>query len=149
MKKDNKNEMILDVIDRMGNNLIDMRNDRKYEIEKIDEFIKKMTKVYRYVEDTQESLRKAGHLQKKVVLMGCEISNLNDTIKKYQKALELAADSFAHEFSCGAKCPNFRDEVSSGEYGEISPEECKESLVMHWKRLAGIGVIDPARIVKD
>lgn len=90
MKKNNKNEMMIDVISNMGRNLVDMRNDRKYEIEKIDEFIKKLTKVYRYVEDAEESLRKAKDLQKKVVLMECEISNLNDTIKKYQKALELA-----------------------------------------------------------
>ena len=57
MKKNNKNEMMIDVISNMGRNLVDMRNDRKYEIEKIDEFIKKLTKVYRYVEDAEESLR--------------------------------------------------------------------------------------------
>ena len=89
MKKDNPNEMILDVIGRMGSNLADMRTDRKHEIAKIDEFIKKLTKVYRYIEDTQESLRKAGHLQKKVVLMGCEINNLNDTIQSIRKPLSL------------------------------------------------------------
>ena len=69
MKKNNKNEMMIDVISNMGRNLVDMRNDRKYEIEKIDDFIKKLTKVYRYVENTEESLRKAKDLQKKVVLM--------------------------------------------------------------------------------
>lgn len=148
MKKNNKNEMMIDVISNMGRNLVDMRNDRKYEIEKIDEFIKKLTKVYRYVEDAEESLRKAKDLQKKVVLMECEISNLNDTIKQYQKALELAAHDFAKQFDCNEKCPNFKEEVFNKKYGDISLEECKKSLINNWEHSAGIGVIDPARIVK-
>lgn len=145
MKKDNKNEMILDVIGRMGSNLVDMRNDRKYEIEKIDEFIKKLTKVYRYVEDTQESLRKAGRLQKKVVLMGCEINNLNDTIQKYQKALELAVYDKVLVPNCCNSCP-FESDCDKENTTAI---DCRAKFMDRWKRSAGIGVIDPARIVKD
>lgn len=134
MKKDNKNEMILDVIGRMGSNLIDMRNDRKYEIEKIDEFIKKLTKVYRYVEDTQESLRKAGHLQKKVVLMGCEINSLNDTIKKYQEALELAVFDAVIMLAQGNTCP-FEDNCDKE---HMTASECKEKFMHRWKSEAGL-----------
>lgn len=144
MKKNNKNEMMIDVISNMGRNLVDMRNDRKYEIEKIDDFIKKLTKVYRYVENTEESLRKAKDLQKKVVLMECEISNLNDTIKKYQKALELAVfDATIMLCRCNT-CP-FENDCDKE---HITASECKEKFMHKWKTLAGIGVIDPARIVK-
>lgn len=144
MKKDMKNEMMIDVIGRMGSNLIDMRNDRKHEIEQIDEFIKKMTKVYRYVEYAEESLHKAGHLQKKVVLMGCEIKELNDTIEKYQKALEMAAYDKVIVPDCCSFCPS----ESDCDKGNTSAIDCRAKFMDRWKKSAGIGVIDPARIVK-
>lgn len=144
MKKNNKNEMMIDVISNMGRNLIDMRNDRKYEIEKIDEFIKKLTKVYRYVEDAEESLRKAKDLQKKVVLMECEISNLNDTIKKYQKALELAVYDKVLAPGCCSFCPS----ESDCDKENTTAIDCRAKFMDKWKTSAGIGVIDPARIVK-
>lgn len=144
MNKNNKNEMMIDVISNMGRNLVDMRNDRKYEIEKIDEFIKKLTKVYRYVEDAEESLRKAKDLQKKVVLMGCEISNLNDTIKKYQKALELAVYDKVFAPGCCSFCPS----ESDCDKENTTAIDCRAKFMDRWKTSAGIGVIDPARIVK-
>lgn len=144
MNKNNKNEMMIDVISNMGRNLVDMRNDRKYEIEKIDEFIKKLTKVYRYVEDAEESLRKAKDLQKKVVLMGCEISNLNDTIQKYQKALELAV----YDKVCSPGCCSFCPSESDCDKENARAIDCRAKFMDRWKTSAGIGVIDPARIVK-
>lgn len=89
------------------------------------------------------------HLSGGIIQMSDAMDKQNDLIKKYQKALELAADSFAHEFSCGVECPNCKDEISNGKYGKIGLEDCKKSLVNNWKRSAGIGVINPARIVKD
>lgn len=134
MKKDMKNEMMLDVIGRMGSNLIDMRNDRKHEIEQIDEFIKKLTRVYRYVEDAEESLHKAGHLQKKVVLMGCEISNLNDTIQKYQKALELAVYDKVLVPGCCNSCPF----ESNCDKENTTVIDCRKKFMHRWKSMAGL-----------
>lgn len=84
------------------------------------------------------------HLSSGILRMGDAMDKQNDTIKQYQKALELAVYDKVFAPGCCSFCPS----ESDCDKAKTTAVNCKAKFMDKWKTSAGIGVIDPARIVK-
>lgn len=74
-------------------------------------------------------------LKKKVLELCDTIDKQNDLIKKYQKALEIAADELEgavlEDAGCYYSCPIV-------DFCDADETECTEQFLQHWKEEAGI-----------
>lgn len=73
------------------------------------------------------------HLSGGIIQMGDAMDKQNDLIKKYQKALDIAAENYANDLDCGIYCPNWEECR-----GILSFEGCKQAILKEWKEAAGI-----------
>lgn len=75
------------------------------------------------------------HLSGGIIQMGDAMDNQNDLIKKYQKALKVAADMYcAHiqdSSDCGA-CEYAYNECAVNDCFIHDGDDCTETLVKHW-----------------
>lgn len=82
------------------------------------------------------------HLSGGILQMGDAMDKQNDTIKQYQKALELAVYDKVLVPGCCNSCPF----ESNCDKENTTAIDCRAKFMDRWKTSAGIGVIDPARI---